>query len=176
MESVSRWDRVRHREIAASYRAFVFRAVRDGFFGTLPMRGSRARISSQACRHADSKSGESAGRSCQPGGPLPGMDMERRFGKSRRSDAWWSFVVISQTPLSATRSGLSRSSRTICWPTYTPVQPNMGRVSGDRETKASKTKACGMVLRGFFVKNRSGSGKAAGVRRGLDIRLIMIAA
>lgn len=78
--------------LARSYRfeeldfgAFLARG-RDGrrAAGTLPIRGSAARISSQARRAASSKSGALAGRTCQPVTFLPSRRMERMLGKSRR--------------------------------------------------------------------------------------------
>ena len=61
--------------------------VRRGF-GSLPMRGSPAITSSQACMAASSKSGASAGSTCQPVTSLPRTSIERMLGKSRRSDSW----------------------------------------------------------------------------------------
>src|SRR5215469_7391122 len=52
--------------------------------GIFPIRGSRARMKSQARRVASSKSGASAGRICQPVTSLPSTEMERICGKSRR--------------------------------------------------------------------------------------------
>src|SRR5208337_5564231 len=49
--------------------------------GTLPIRGSLATTSSHARSTASSKSGASAGRTCQPVTSFPSTCMDRIFGK-----------------------------------------------------------------------------------------------
>ena len=81
--------------------------------GTLPIRGSLATMSSQARSAVTSKSGASAGRTCQPVTLFPSTRMDRMFGNSRRRLSWCSAVVASQTPLSAVPLRLSRRITTI---------------------------------------------------------------
>src|SRR6202023_2654991 len=63
--------------------------------GILPIRGSPASTSSHARSAADSKSGASTGRTCQPVTCLPSTLMDRIFGNSRRKLWWCSWVVAS---------------------------------------------------------------------------------
>src|SRR5476649_2077481 len=76
------------------------------------MRGSLAMTNSHARSVASSKSGESAGRICQPVTSFPSTPIDRREGKSARKLSWCSTVVASQTPLSAgAEDGRAESAR-----------------------------------------------------------------
>ena len=86
-------------------------------FGTLPIRGSLERISSQARIADSSKSGASARRICQSVIGLSNTPIERIFGNSRNRLSWCSMVVASQTPLSRGAPLLSRRINTIFAPT-----------------------------------------------------------
>ena len=118
-------------------------------FGTLPMRGSPAAINSHARKAASSKSGASAGRTCQPVTSLPSTPIERIFGNSPRRLSWWSTVVASHTPLSLPPV-LSRRTKTIFSFTYTARHPNIGFVRVARDPIASRTNSNGIAFRALI--------------------------
>src|SRR6185312_16778144 len=89
--------------------------------------------------------------------------IERRLGNSRRREAWCCVVVASQTPLSSGLEFLSRRIMTMRSPTYTAVQPNMGRVEGSASARASSAKAKGIGRLGVMERTRAAWKRKGGV-------------
>ncbi len=139
------------------------------------MRRSCARTRSHACKAAPSKSGSSAGRTCHPVTSVPKTRMERMLGNSPLKLSWCSGVVASHTPSSSAVSFfLSRSAKTILSPTYTPRQPNIDRVVGERDAIASSTNRCGTSLRGFEAAGPSSNGRILELRLGLGTVFMIV--
>jgi hypothetical protein len=151
---INRPTPARYFEICARRFEFLDVAPRR-LFGTFPIRGSPARISSQARNAASSKSAASAGSTCQPVTFFLNNRIDRMFGNSRRKLSWCSCVVASHTPLSAFFFGRSRRISTIFSPTYTARHPNIGFVLGDSGESASSTNSYGTILCCFTLKNVS---------------------